>query len=94
MSIDIAAFEAVLPDPEVIRAAAAALVSAVGDVVDTAEESATAWGHLQSPDVYDIAGSEVVFNAFRPVTVSATDLDSDVGPSIQLSLPTRIPWMP
>ncbi|GAA1922290.1 hypothetical protein GCM10009688_29150 [Arthrobacter gandavensis] len=79
MSIDIAAFEAVLPDPEVIRAAAAALVSAVGDVVDTAEESATAWGHLQSPDVYDIAGSEVVFNAFRPVTVSATDLDSDVG---------------
>ncbi|KPN17880.1 hypothetical protein [Arthrobacter sp. Edens01] len=79
MSIDIAAFEAVLPDPEVIRAAAAALVSAVGDVVDTAEESATAWGHLQSPDVYDIAGSEVVFNAFRPVTSSAADLDSDVG---------------
>lgn len=79
MSIDIAAFEAVLPDPEAIRAAAAALVSAVGEVVDTAEESAVAWGHLQSPDVYDIAGSEVVFNAFRPVTSSAADLDSDVG---------------
>ncbi|MCC3282442.1 hypothetical protein [Arthrobacter caoxuetaonis] len=79
MSIDIAAFEAVLPDPEAIRAAAAALVSAVGDVVDTAEESSAAWSHLQSPDVYDIAGSEVVFNAFRPVTTSAGDLDSDVG---------------
>ncbi|MSR98757.1 hypothetical protein FYJ28_07950 [Arthrobacter sp. BL-252-APC-1A] len=79
MSIDIAAFEAVLPDPEVIRAAAAALVSAVGAVVDTAEESSTAWGHLQSPDVYDIAGSEVVFNAFRPVTSSAADLDADIG---------------
>ncbi|MER2133519.1 MAG: hypothetical protein ABS910_02430 [Arthrobacter sp.] len=79
MSIDIAAFEAVLPDPEVIRAAAAALVSAVGDVVETAEESSAAWSHLQSPDVYDIAGSEVVFNAFRPVTASAADLDSDVG---------------
>lgn len=79
MSIDIAAFEAVLPDPEVIRTAASALVSAVGDVVGTAEESAAAWGHLQSPDVYDIAGSEVVFNAFRPVTSSAADLDADVG---------------
>ena len=79
MSIDIAAFEAVLPDPEVIRAAAAALVSAVGEVVDTAEESSAAWSHLQSPEVYDIAGSEVVFNAFRPVTASAGDLGSDVG---------------
>lgn len=79
MSIDIAAFEAVLPDPETIRTAAAGLVSAVGDVSTTAADSATAWSRLQTPAVYEIAGSEVVYSAFAPVTTSAEDLVTDAG---------------
>lgn len=79
MSIDIAAFEAVLPDPETIRTAAAGLVSAVGDVSTTAADSAAAWSRLQTPSVYEIAGSEVVYSAFAPVTTSAEDLVTDAG---------------
>ena len=79
MSIDIAAFEAVLPDPEAIRTAAAGLVSAVGEVSTTAADSAAVWNRLQSPAVYEIDGSEVVFSAFAPVTRSAEDLETDAG---------------
>ncbi|PPB49536.1 hypothetical protein C4K88_07545 [Arthrobacter pityocampae] len=73
MTINIAEFEAVLPDAEVIRTAAGAFKDTVGSINTTATVTASTWTRLEG-GVYDVPGKEQVFSAFVPVLTASGDL--------------------
>jgi hypothetical protein len=73
MTINIAEFEAVLPDAEAIRTAAGAFKDTVGSINTTATVTAFTWARLQG-GVYDVPGKEQVFSAFLPVLTASGDL--------------------
>lgn len=79
MSIDIAKFEEVLPDPEAIRGAMGKLKGTAESVETAASDSAASWAKLNNPAVYKAPGQEIVFGAFQPVTTAADDLVTDIG---------------
>lgn len=55
MTIDIAGFDAVLPDAEAIRTAAGAFRDTVGSINTTATVTAFTWARFQG-GVYDVPG--------------------------------------
>lgn len=73
MTINIAEFEAVLPDAEAIRSATDSFRGTVSSINTTATTTASTWARLQG-GVYDVPGKERVFSAFVPVTTAAEDL--------------------
>ena len=74
---NVAALEALIPDPEAVRAAADTLLADANAIDATTQAAAEAWGRLQAPGVYAIDGSEVVFSAYRPITTASADLAAD-----------------
>ena len=77
MTYDIARFEATLPDPEAVRAAAGDLKATAEKIHAVATESAASWSKLRA-GVYKAPGDEVVFHAFVPVVNAAGELRSGV----------------
>lgn len=78
MTINIAEFEAVLPDAEAIRSAADSFKETVASINQTAVSTASTWARLQA-GVYDVPGKEQVFGAFEPVVTAAGDLVDHTG---------------
>ncbi|MCC3276978.1 hypothetical protein LJ753_13990 [Arthrobacter sp. zg-Y20] len=76
---NVSELEAMMPEPEEVRAAAKALLDGATAIDTITEAAAHSWGKLQSPEVYAIDGSEVVFSAYRPIKTASEDLAGDFG---------------